>query len=82
MISEVYAGVRSLSPHILKVHKCKGEYCIVNRYNVGRLVNSRKMLHGSRHFRGITIVSVKLLNVRILNGVYIARYLPIFVVLG
>ena len=25
---------------------------LVNRYNVGRLVNPRKMLYGSRHFDG------------------------------
>ena len=47
-----------------------------------KIVNSRKIRVESRHFFGITLVSGKLLNVRILNGVYIARYLPIFGVLG
>ena len=85
-ISVVYAGIRSLSPHILKVHKSKGKYCIVNRYNVGRhkvnLVNPRKMLYGSRHSYGITLVSEKLLTAEILNGVHISQFIPGFRALG
>ena len=47
-----------------------------------KIVISRKMKVESRHFYGITIVSDKLLNAEILNGVHISQFIPGFRALG